>query len=75
MKTFASEIYAAVASRKLKEPFGPDDVRKACPSWALNTYGTFLAKHAIGNPGGNTELFKRVAPGRYVTIQSLRTQG
>jgi hypothetical protein len=39
-------------------------VKAACPGWAENTYGTFLAKHAEGN-GNTTELFIRVKPGLY----------
>ena len=65
MKEFASQIYAAINEDRLNEPFGPDDVKRACPGWANHTYTNFLPKHAIDNPGKNTELFERVAPGRY----------
>ena len=64
MKQFASEIYAAVRSRRLAEPFTAAMVKPACPGWADRTYGVFLAKHAEGN-GRTTELFVRVAPGSY----------
>ena len=67
MRDFASQIYAAVRDRRLKEPFGPNDVRRTCPGWAVRTYTNFLPKHAVGN-GKETELFERVAPGRYRTI-------
>lgn len=71
MKEFASQIYSAVRAQRLKEPFNPDDVRRACPGWALRTYTVFLAKHRVGNPGKATELFERVAPGQYRTIPKL----
>lgn len=64
MKKFASEIYAAVHSGKLAQPFDAEMVKRACPGWADRTYHVFLSKHAVGN-GATTELFKRVAPGLY----------
>jgi hypothetical protein len=67
MKEFASQIYAAVFAGHLEEPFRAEDVRLACPGWAYSTYSTFLAKHAVGNPGKATELFRRVSLGRYRT--------
>jgi hypothetical protein len=71
MKGFARQIYAAVRNRKLKEPFGPDDVKRACPGWAEHTYNVFLPKHAVGNPGKTTELFQRIGTGQYRTIPKL----
>ena len=71
MKDFASEIYAAVKAKRLAEPFDADAVKRACPGWADRTYHVFLAKHAVGNPGENTELFVRVTPGRYRTCPGL----
>jgi len=69
MKDFASQIYAAVRENRLEEPFSSDDVKHACPGWALRTYSVFLPKHAVGNPGRTTELFERVAPGLYRTVR------
>ncbi len=69
VRQFASEILSAVRSGKLVEPFSAADVRSACPGWAERTYGVFLPKHAQGN-GRTTELFVRVAPGRYRLIDS-----
>jgi hypothetical protein len=69
MKQFASEIYAAVRAKRLGEPFSADAVKCACPGWAKRTNHVFLAKHAVGNPGGNTELFVRMAPGRYRLVR------
>ena len=73
MKDFASQIYAAVQTGRLKEPFGPHDVRLACPGWARATYSVFLTKHRVGNPGGTTELFQRITPGRYRTLTKLHS--
>jgi hypothetical protein len=72
VKEFASQIYSAVRAGRLREPFGPDDVRRACPGWAKATYTVFLSKHCVGNPGGTTELFERVSPGRYRTLLTVR---
>ena len=33
--------------------------------------GSFLSKHRIGNPGGDTELFVRVAPGLYRLVEAM----
>ena len=71
MKAFASEIYGAVRTGRLKEPFGPDDVRRACPGWAERTYTNFLSKHRIGNPSETTELFEQVSVGKFRTIARL----
>ena len=71
MKEFATQIYAAVKSQKLKEPFGPSDVKRACPGWAKRTYTVFLSKHAVGNPGKVSELFERVEQGQYRTLKRL----
>ena len=71
MRDFATQIYAAVKKGRLKEPFGPDDVRRACPGWAQRTYTNFLPKHAVGNPSKTSELFQRVGPGQYRTIPRL----
>ena len=65
MKILAKQIYAASKEGKLPAIFGPKDVQSACPGWSNQTYGVFLAKHRVGNPGGETELFERVSPGLY----------
>jgi hypothetical protein len=64
MKTFASQIYGAVKSKRLSQPFNAAMVKRACPGWANKTYNVFLSKHAVGN-GATTELFVRVAAGLY----------
>jgi hypothetical protein len=71
MKQFASEIVAAVKRGRLREPFNAEDVKRACPGWGDHTYGVFLPKHAVGNPGKNTELFVRVSQGSYKLAAGL----
>jgi hypothetical protein len=71
MKDFATQIYAAVRNRRLKEPFGPDDVKRACPGWAQRTYTNFLSKHAVGNPSKTTGLFQRIGRCLYRTLPKL----
>ena len=48
MKEFASQIYIAVSSGKLSEPFKAAMLKKACSGWADHTYSTFPGKHAVG---------------------------
>ncbi len=69
MKELGTEIYAAVKSGKLRQPFDGAGIRHACPGWANHTYFTFCGKHAVGN-GKTTELFIRVGRGRYTIIDS-----
>jgi len=57
-----SAIVAAVRSGQLHEPFSRIEFRDACPGLGDGTYNAFLDKHSEGNPGGNSELFKRAAP-------------
>ncbi len=64
MKRLASEIYDAVKSGKLKQPFDATMVKAACPGWEQHTYFTFLGEHAVGN-GQTTELFVKVSRGMY----------
>ena len=64
MKEFASQIYQAVKSGRLVEPFNAASLKDACPGWADHTYPTFLGKHSVGN-GTTTELFVRVRRGWY----------
>jgi hypothetical protein len=69
MKQFASEIYTAVKAGRLTEPFGPYDVKQACPGWADRTYANFLSKHRVGNPSHTSELFEQVGPGQFRTTK------
>ncbi len=56
------KIREAVRAGRLPKEFGAAQVNKTLNiHWA----GTFLPKHCVGNPGGETELFIRVARGLY----------
>ena len=72
----AHEVYraivAAVKSGALREPFSKADFRATCPSFANGTYNAFLDKHSQGNPGRNSELFKRIGPGRFTCLRPFR---
>lgn len=70
MRELGQQIYDAVRSGKLAEPFTAEMVRRACPGWSDHTYGVFLPKHRVGNPGGNTPLFIRVSAGSYRLAKS-----
>ena len=59
------EIWKAVQDGRLAEPFNSANVLEAGVRCAQSTPGTFLPKHRVGNPGGNTELFVRVCKGKY----------
>ncbi len=65
-------IVKAVKSGKLKEPFGKDDFRKACPNFAEGTYNAFLYKHRVGNPGKNSELFKKLSRGKFKLVKPYK---
>lgn len=61
-------IRAAVTHGRLAEPFSAQDVNGVLGIyWA----GTFLSKHRVGNPRGETELFVRVSrhPARYRLVK------
>ena len=65
-------IVRAVKSGKLKEPFTKDDFRNACPNFGEGTYHAFLAKHRVGNPGGNSELFEWVFLGKFKLVRPFK---
>lgn len=67
-----SSIISAVKSGTLKEPFSKDDFKNACPNLGEGTYNAFLDKHRMGNPGGNSELFEKVSPGKFKLIRPLK---
>jgi hypothetical protein len=72
----AHKVYGAIvqAVRRglLKEPFSRDEFRGHCPGFGDGTYNAFLSKHAKNNPGGNSELFKRISPGRFICLRPFR---
>lgn len=56
------KIREAVHAGKVPYEFTPTQVNSALGiTWA----GTFLPKHCVGNPGGNTELFIKIDKGLY----------
>jgi hypothetical protein len=65
-------IVEAVRGGKLEEPFTRDDFRKGCPNFGEGTYNAFLDKHSLRNPGGESELFERVAPGRFRLLRPIK---
>lgn len=65
-------IVAAIKSGALQEPFSIQDFRSAVPGLGSSTYGTFPAKHAVGNPSGVSELFEREASGKYSVLRPFR---
>lgn len=50
-------IRNAVRKEIITEPFSPRTVRE---SLGIEIASTFLPKHRVGNPGGNSELFVQV---------------
>ena len=70
MSHFMEDIRLAQAQGRLGDRFSADDVRGACPGWAEHTYGVFLPKHRLGNPGGYTAYFRRDADGSYSLLSA-----
>jgi len=67
-----SRIIEVLAIGQLAEPFANAEFAQATPELGKGTHNAFLHKHAVGNPGGNSELFKRVAPGRFRIVRPLK---
>ncbi len=67
-----SAIIRAVKNGTLREPFTNDDFRRACAGLGDGTYNAFLHKHRKGNPGGNSELFDLIAPGKFRVLRPFR---
>ena len=65
-------IVEAVRNGTLKEPFTKDGFRRNCIGFAEGTYNAFLDKHSVGNPSGNSELFERVAPGKFRLVKPIK---
>ena len=65
-------IVEAVKNGTLKESFGENDFRGACPGFAEVTYKVFLNKHRKGNPGGNSELFEKLGPRSFKLIRPYK---
>ena len=56
------DIRRVVSTGELQQPFRRRDVTAAV---GRELPGAFLAKHRIGNPDGETELFKQVERGLF----------
>jgi len=67
-----TSIVNAVKEGRIQEPFASQDLMVECPNLAKGTCRTFPRKHRIGNPGGNTELFEVVRPGRFKILRPFR---
>ena len=67
-----SAIVKAVERGRLGEPFTKEGFRSSCPGFGHGTYNAFLHKHRKGNPGGQSELFEKVEPGRFKLLRPLR---
>lgn len=65
-------IVRAIKVGKLTEPFTKQDFELRCPGFGNGTYNAFLYKHAKGNNGGNSELFKRVASGKFRCLRPFK---
>jgi hypothetical protein len=65
-------IVTAVKAGTLLEPFSKEDFKVACPGFGRGTYNAFLDKHSQGNPGANSELFKRESAGRFRCLRPFR---
>jgi hypothetical protein len=65
-------IVKAIRSGRLKEPFSKIDFKKCCAGLGDGTYNAFLDKHALGNPGGNSELFVRTSPGLFKCVRPFK---
>ncbi len=72
MKKLAKQIFAARQEGRLPPHFSPKEVERVCPGWSKSTYRGFLPKHRAGNPGGETELFERAAPGLYRVLSERK---
>jgi hypothetical protein len=68
MSRFVEDVKRARKGGHLPKRFRSGDLRKACPGWADSTYGVFLPKHRVGNPGGYTPYFVKHRDGTYSLI-------
>ena len=65
---FAAEVYAAVRSGALSQPFSAESVKRACPGYTDGAYRNFFNRHRAGNLAGMAELFVRRAWNRFEII-------
>ena len=68
-----SKIISAVKGKRLKEPFYPRDVPKACRAKNnAETFRKFPSAHRKKNPYNHSELFVQLKDGRYKLIRPFR---
>jgi hypothetical protein len=67
-----SAVVEAIKAGSLIEPFTKGQFKIACPPFGIGTYNAFLDKHSKGNPGANSELFERVAPGQFKCLRPFK---
>jgi len=65
-------IVKAIRAGELSEPFTVLDFQKSCSGFGNGTYNSFLYKHSRGNPGGNSELFDKIAPGQFTCLRPFK---
>jgi len=60
-----AKIKKALKKGNLSKRFDAKELELVCPGFAHRTYGSFLPKHRIGNPGKHLVHFKRYPNGKY----------
>jgi hypothetical protein len=68
-RAFAAEVYEAVHSRELAQPFSAEAVKRCCPGYMEGTYRNFFKKHCVGNPSRMVELFARRCANRFEIVE------
>ena len=64
-------IVKAAKEGRLREPFTSSEFRRECPGFGAGTYNAFSWKHRKGNPGGASELFEKVSPGKFIVLKTF----
>jgi hypothetical protein len=65
-------LVKAIRDGELCEPFTVLDFQRSCPGFGNGTYNAFLHKHRLGNPGRESELFDRIAPGQFKCLRPFK---
>ena len=67
-----SAIIKAIRDGKMAKPFTKHDFEMCCPGFGNGTYNAFLYKHIKNNTGDYSELFEKVAPGRFQCLRPFK---
>ena len=67
-----TSIVNAIKAGKLIEPFSVEDFKNVCTGFSAGTYNAFLHKHRLENPGGNSELFELISPGKFKCLRPFK---